>query len=85
MSEEMLGEVRAIALEDGIQRDPFCGLEGCECPDHEFIYPAGVYLTIRLDADSPAVRGIHLSRVKLTWPDAQPTDQDHTNRIQEKS
>ena len=74
MSETMRGVVRAIALEDGIERDPYCGLEACECPDHDFVLPAGVYLTIRLDDDSPAARGIHLGPVELTWPDPQPTD-----------
>jgi hypothetical protein len=65
----MQGEVRAIALEDGVERDASCGLENCECPEHDYVPPAGVYLTIRLDDKSAPVRGAHLGPVVLTWPD----------------
>lgn len=50
----MTGEIRTAAWEDGIEREPYCGLEDCECPDHDGPPPpAGTYITIRLDEDWP--------------------------------
>lgn len=77
MDEEMNGDVRAIAIEDGIAPALLCGLEGCECPDHEFVYPAGVYLTIRLDGDNPPITGAHFGPVTIVWP--SPADLERSD------
>lgn len=58
----MTGQIHTVALEDGIERAPYCGLEDCECPDHEYALPAGTYITIRLDEEFP----VGLWRVALT-------------------
>lgn len=75
MAEEMFGVVRAIAWEDGAEREPGCGLEDCECPDHEYTWPEGSYLTVRVD-DAFALRGIHMGRVKITYLDHKPEGLD---------
>ena len=74
MPETMRGEVRIVTLEDSVKREPFCGLEDCACPDHDFVYPEGVYITVRLDPGHPAIVGAHLGPVELTWPDPKPSD-----------
>ena len=54
MSDQMTGQIVTASFEDGVEREPGCGLEDCECPDHEGgPRPAGTYITIRLDADAP--------------------------------
>ena len=72
MSDEMVGEVRAIAFEDGKDYGPECGIEDCECPDHD--YPprsAGTYMTIRFDGNP----SVGLWRVQVTRvPDAKSND-----------
>lgn len=55
MSDTMTGEIRGLAFEDGKPHRYDCGLDGCECPDHdESPRPAGTYITIRLD-DAPPI------------------------------
>jgi len=50
----MNGEIVTASFEDGVERAPDCGLEECDCPDHEGApRPAGTYITIRLDEDAP--------------------------------
>ena len=52
--EEMSGKIVTASFEDGIDHGPLCGMDDCECPDHDGrIIPAGTYITIRLDADVP--------------------------------
>lgn len=70
----MTGTIRTASFEDGVERPPFCGLEDCECPDHDGPpIPAGTYITIRLDEDYP----IGLWRV--TVEREQETDGHHEN------
>lgn len=53
-TQPMTGRIVTAAFEDGVDRPPFCGLEDCECPDHDVPpVPAGTYVTIRLDEDYP--------------------------------
>lgn len=53
--EPMTGQIRGLAFEDGQTREAYCGLEDCECPDHDDPpRPTGTYITVRLD-DSPPV------------------------------
>lgn len=53
-TDALTGRIVAVALEDGIEREPCCGLERCECPDHDGPPPpAGTYITILLDRDVP--------------------------------
>ena len=49
----LTGQIVTAHFEDG--RDNYdCGLEECECPDHEGgPEKPGTYITIRLDADAP--------------------------------
>lgn len=72
MSTEMVGEIRGIAWEDGIDHGPDCGLEDCECPDHEGpVRREGTYITIRLDGAPP----VGLWRVRVTRePDPESAD-----------
>ena len=76
--DEMVGDVRIIAWEDGIERGPDCGLEDCECPEHDYpARPAGTYITIRFDG-APRVG---LWRVRVTRePDAHSVEPAQTNR-----
>ena len=56
MSEQsvMTGQIVTASFEDGLDHDFLCGLEGCECPEHEGSpRPAGTYITIHLDDDLP--------------------------------
>lgn len=54
-AQSMTGQIRGLTFEDGEPSEPSCGLEDCECPDHDVTAPpAGTYLTIRLDGE-PAV------------------------------
>lgn len=49
-SDVMTGEIRALAFEDGKDHGIICGLEDCECPDHDDPpRRAGTYITVRLD------------------------------------
>lgn len=58
----MTGQIVTASFEDGKDREPYCGLEECECPDHEGPpRPAGTYITIHLDDDLP----IGLWRVRV--------------------
>lgn len=51
-AEQLEGRIVTLAFEDGVKREPYCGLEDCECPDHEYgPSPAGHYITIRLDGE----------------------------------
>ncbi len=54
-TEAMTGEIRALTFEDGKPHRYDCGLDGCECPDHEddTPRPAGTYITVRLDGAPP--------------------------------
>lgn len=49
-SEVGSGQIVSLAFEDGKNNNYMCGLEDCECPDHEADpAPRGTYVTIRLD------------------------------------
>lgn len=64
MSETHRGTLSAVMFEDG-KRIFDCGLEDCECPEHENPpLPPGVYVTVRLPEDAR----VPLSRdVSVTW------------------
>lgn len=52
LSEPMRGQIVGATFEDGKDHGAGCGLEGCECPDHEGPpRNPGTYLTVRLDGD----------------------------------
>ena len=45
------GQIVTASLENGKTRVE-CGLEDCECPEHDWpVPPAGTYITVRLDED----------------------------------
>lgn len=51
MSETMTGRIVSASFATG-RNDFDCGLEGCECPEHELAaLPAGTYVMVRLDHD----------------------------------
>lgn len=51
MSNQMTGRIVAASFETGGSNFD-CGLERCECPEHEAPpLPAGTYVTVRLDED----------------------------------
>lgn len=61
MSSQMTGRIVSASFETG-RNDSVCGLDGCECPEHEAApIPAGTYVTVRLDEDYR----IGASRVKI--------------------
>lgn len=65
---EMRGRIVHLALEDGKNTPYLCGLEDCECPDHdEQPREAGTYVTVRLD--EPA--GVGFWAVKLVRVDQE--------------
>lgn len=50
----MGGQIVTASFEDGLDHGFLCGLDECECPEHEGSpRPAGTYITIRLDEDAP--------------------------------
>lgn len=50
----MSGQIVTAMFEDGVEREPDCGLENCDCPDHEGPpRPAGTYVLVKLDQDAP--------------------------------
>lgn len=50
----MSGQIVTASFDDGEDHGFLCGLEDCECPEHEGSpRPAGTYITIRLDDDHP--------------------------------
>lgn len=57
MPELITGEPITYDFHDGEPREAACGLEDCECPDHEWEYdhprPKGLYVTFRIDEDLP--------------------------------
>ena len=65
---KVAGRVVAAQFSDGLvpvwAHGTPCGLEGCECPEHEWDAenptPAGTYITIKLDHDSPVTLGQRL-------------------------
>lgn len=67
MSKKMTGQIVTAHFEkDGAQAYD-CGLDDCECPDHETsAVPPGTYITIRLDEDYP----VGLWEVTVEAPDA---------------
>lgn len=63
----MAGKIVTASFEDGKVHKDACGLEDCECPDHEGEpLPAGTYITVRLDEDYP----VGLWRVSVTSGEA---------------
>ena len=63
----MKGQIVTASFEDGLDHDFLCGLEDCECPEHEGSpLPAGTYVTVRLDEDAP----IGLWRVRIEREEA---------------
>jgi hypothetical protein len=69
MSVILAGQIVTVAFEDGVEHEPYCGLEDCECPDHDGPpRPAGTYITIRLDDPEAS---IGLWRVAVHHPTEQ--------------
>lgn len=68
MTTTMTGQIVTASFEDGVERETYCGLDDCECPDHEGpARPAGTYLTIRLD-DEDAPIGLWRVSVSVDAP-----------------
>lgn len=74
--EAMAGRIVTASFEDGKDHGIICGLEGCECPDHEGpVVPAGTYITIRLDEDCSI--GLWPVRIqRLPVPDTTNTESE---------
>ena len=52
MTYKVTGQIVAAEFADG--KPMQCGLDDCECPEHEELpRSAGTYITIKLDADMP--------------------------------
>lgn len=47
---EMHGQIVTIEFVEA-DRNYVCGLEDCECPDHDFERKPGTYVTVRMDED----------------------------------
>lgn len=81
---DIAGKIVTASFEDGAERGPDCGLEYCECPEHEGKpRPAGTYVTVRLDEDHPvglwdvALRVKHVSKpARTTGADDQEGSED---------
>lgn len=59
----MLGSIVTASFEDGEDYGPLCGLDACECPEHDYPpKPMGTYITVKLDENHP----IGLWRVRVT-------------------
>ena len=51
LEDGVAGQIVTASLENGKTRVE-CGLEDCECPEHDWpVPPAGTYITVRLDED----------------------------------
>lgn len=67
--ETWTGQIVTASFEDG-ESQVDCGLEGCECPEHEQSPPpAGTYITIRLDGEGHKVG---LFDVMVTLQEGKP-------------
>ncbi len=52
MNTSIPAQIVTVAFEDGGEYAFKCGLEGCECPEHETApLPAGTYVTLRFEGD----------------------------------
>lgn len=72
MSEAMTGKIVTASFESG-KGGYDCGLEGCDCPDHEQEpIPAGTYITVKLDQDWP----VGLFDVEVREIDAAPVTEE---------
>lgn len=65
MSRRLAGQIVTVSFESGDDNYE-CGLEGCECPDHDGAPPtAGMYVTVRLDREAR----LGLTRAEVVVPD----------------
>ena len=71
----MTGQIVTASFEDG-QGSELCGLEDCECPQHEYApRPKGTYITVRLDSDpSIGLWQVTVTPVEPVQVDPQPHD-----------
>ena len=65
--QQLTGTVTGAQFSDGKPREIDCGLDLCDCPEHEWDAehptPAGTYITVRLDEDAP----VGFGRVTVTY------------------
>ena len=53
---QLTGVIVGASFEDGVERPTSCGLEDCECPDHDSPpLPAGTYIKVLLDDEDAPV------------------------------